>query len=91
MKSTTHLDIGACFNSRISLFSLSGSQSTAKDLTSRWSGLLMLQLKLPLMVLLLLFVSIADSPESEVSDELSQFSFDPIFDGSQFVGFFAVN
>lgn len=81
----THLVAGACRTSRFSLFSPSGSHKTVKafllSFIKPFSGrefIVQLQ-KLSLLVVLTLFVSIIDSDESEVSDELSPFAIWSLF------------
>lgn len=93
--SKAYLDVGFCLNSLpLSLILLSPSLRTVKDFVIRdnpSSGLLMLQVKLSLIVLLLLFVSTTDSTESDISDEISQFSFAFILDKLLIINFSTVN
>lgn len=93
IKSKVYLDVGVWFNSLpLSVILLSSSHRTANDfviLDNPSSGLLMLQLNLPFIVLLL-FVSMTDSIDPEIPDEIPQFS-SLILDKLPIINFSTVN
>lgn len=87
-----HLDVGM-LSWWLSVFSLSSLQITANDLGSfgGHSGLLMLQLKLSLLIVLRFVSTTSDSNDSDISDELSSASCALILDKLQLTRFSTVN